>query len=240
MEEPGPPRRVADQVWTDLDPHSGVLLLPLGSTEQHGPHLPLATDSIIAEQVSLAASTERSDTWVGPTLPYGASGEHQDFPGTLSIGTEALHHVIVELVRSAMMSFSHVVLVNGHGGNTDAIRRAVSQLVGEGHPITSWHPTVGGDAHAGHTETSLLRHLVPDKVRSDRLAAGATEPLKTLLPRLRETGVRSVSPTGILGDATSASESHGEELMKAMVTSLIAHLEQVSAGLSASTRAGSP
>src|SRR3712207_8629966 len=81
-----------------------LLVVPLGATEQHGPHLPLGTDTVIAS--ALAASL---DAVVAPALPYGSSGEHAGFPGTLSIGREALVHVLVELVRSC--GFARVLFV---------------------------------------------------------------------------------------------------------------------------------
>src|SRR5690242_12830884 len=132
------------------------LLIPLGATEQHGPHLPLNTDTLIASGVAEAVAAGRSDVVVAPTLPYGSSGEHSGFPGTLSIGQSALETTLVELVRSAD-AFRDVTLVSWHGGNADPVARAVSRLRGEGRPVQRWEPHVdGGDAHAGWVETALM------------------------------------------------------------------------------------
>ena len=117
---------------------------------------------------------------VTPPLTITASGEHQGFAGTLSIGTDALTAVVIELVRSADWA-DGVVLVNGHGGNVDAVTAAVRTLTGEGRRVRAWWPSVpGGDAHAGRTETSLLLHLDPSCVDRTMLAPGATAPLAEL------------------------------------------------------------
>src|SRR4051794_27413330 len=94
-----------------------LVLVPVGSTEQHGPHLPLDTDTVIATAVAHGVAAELPGTWVAPPISYGSSGEHQSFPGTASIGTEALTHVLVELARSMRTWASRVVFVNAHGGN---------------------------------------------------------------------------------------------------------------------------
>ncbi len=110
---------LATSRWPEMG-SPDVVLIPLGSTEQHGPHLPFDTDTVIACAVAdaLAIELEASScsVVVSPALPLGASGEHQDFPGTLSMGHEALRHVVIELARSAQSWVPRVVFVNGHGG----------------------------------------------------------------------------------------------------------------------------
>jgi creatinine amidohydrolase len=197
-----------------------VLLVPVGSLEQHGPHLPLDTDTRIAVALAGALAEQRSDALVAPAIAFGSSGEHEGFAGTLSIGGEALALLLIELVRSNR-DFTHVVFVNGHGGNLDALQRATSQLVSEGHSVIAYFPSVpGGDAHAGRTETSLMLHLDPSVVRLELAQAGATEPLADLLPRMRADGVRAVSPNGVLGDPRGASAEEGAELFATLVAVL--------------------
>lgn len=196
-----------------------VLIVPLGSTEQHGPHLPVSTDSIIAEAWADAfAESIETPALVAPMLPYGAAGEHQSFAGTLSIGTEALVTVVIELCRSAAHRFDRIVVLSGHGGNADALHTAAHRLVAEAHRIDVVLPVLpGADAHGGRTETSLMLHLAPELVRLDLAERGATEPVAELLPRLRAGGVAAVSSNGVLGDPTGASAEEGRSILAALV-----------------------
>jgi mycofactocin precursor peptide peptidase len=189
------------------------LLIPLGATEQHGPHLPLNTDTLIASSVAEAVAANRDDVVVAPALPYGSSGEHTGFPGTLSLGHAAVEAAVIELVRSAA-AFRDVTLVSCHGGNAEPVARAVAQLRSEQRTVHLWEPHVeGGDAHAGRVETSLMLALAPDLVRDER-PVGATQPIELLLPRLRAHGVAAVSQNGVLGDARGASARDGHELLQ--------------------------
>jgi len=204
-----------------------VLLVPVGSLEQHGAHLPLDTDTRIATALACAVAEQRIDTLVAPAIAIGSSGEHEGFAGTLSIGSEALTMVLMELVRSNR-DFAHVVFVNGHGGNLDALMLAKSQLVAERHSVIAYSPSIpGGDAHAGRTETSLMLHLYPSVVRLELAEAGATESLAELLPAMRTGGVRFVSPNGVLGDPRGASAEEGAELFAALITALAARIAAV-------------
>lgn len=133
-------RLLAEATTVDAD-GARLVLVPIGSLEQHGPHLPLDTDTAIAQAV-VAGVADRlgqagTPAWVAPPVTYAASGEHQAFAGTSSIGTDALRLLLVELVRSMRTWARRVVLVNAHGGNLEALAQAVDQLVAEGHDV-SW------------------------------------------------------------------------------------------------------
>ncbi len=191
-----------------------MLLIPLGSTEQHGPHLPLETDSLIAQAWCDRLAEGRPEVLVAPLLPYGSAGEHQDFAGTLSIGAEALHQVLVQLARSAAHHFDRVVFVSGHGGNAATLSAAVTQLRAEGHNVAGLLPVLpGADAHAGHTETSILLALDPARVRTDRFESGSRQPLSELMEQLQSEGIKAVSANGILGDPEGANAKEGIRLM---------------------------
>lgn len=199
------------------------IMIPLGSTEQHGPHLPLDTDTRIATAVSRGAQaslrTRLDQDWlVAPAIAYGASGEHQSFAGTISIGTEALTTLLVEYGRSAACWAHRLVFINGHGGNVSALNSAVARLRAEGRDV-GWCPcaVTAGDAHAGHTETSVLLHISPAEVRTDRWLAGNRAPLPELLPSMRRGGVAAVSAVGVLGDPTTATASEGKRIFAEMV-----------------------
>ena len=221
---------LGQQRWPKVDPGEVLLLVPVGSVEQHGPHLPLATDTMIADAVTRAAAerlVSRGGARVlfAPSVSYGASGEHEGFPGTVSIGHEALLLLLAEFGRSACQWASAVVFVNGHGGNAATLTEAVELLRQEGREV-AWTSTAlpDVDAHAGEAETSLLRFLAPWSVRVDLMAAGVTEPVSELMPRLRDTGVRGVSANGVLGDPTTSSVERGRELFDRLVRNLVAEL----------------
>ena len=218
---------LGDLTWTDVRDTPRIVLIPVGSLEQHGPHLPLDTDTRIATAIAEHVCELRENLVVGPAIAIGASGEHAGFEGTLSIGTDALATVLVELARSAD-AFSGVVFVNGHGGNRDALLAARAILRLEGRKVVAWSPSIpGGDAHAGHSETSLLLAIDPDCVRIDALEAGSTAPLSELLDELKAGGVKSVSANGILGDPTSANAEHGNELFLALIADLAFTIDKV-------------
>jgi mycofactocin system creatininase family protein len=212
---------LAGSVWPEI-PGRPLLVVPLGSVEQHGHHLPLATDTAIAGAVAEAVAGGLDGALLAPALAYGASGEHEGFPGTVSIGTPALIGLLVEYGRSACRWAGRVLLVNGHGGNLDALRAAGSLLRSESRDV-AWFPcgVPGGDAHAGRTETSLMLHVEPDWVLGDRAVAGETTPIGELLPRLRAEGVRAVSPTGVLGDPAGATAEEGAALHAGLVERLV-------------------
>jgi mycofactocin system creatininase family protein len=203
---------LADLPWPAVDDvaSASILAVPVGSTEQHGPHLPLSTDTDVAVAVAQRLANSRSDVLVAPALAYGSSGEHAGFAGTLSIGQDALQQVLVELVRSAD-AFRGVVLVSGHGGNAAPVSRAVA-----------WAPEYRGDLHAGRVETSLALALSPARVRLDRAEAGDRRRLPELIETLRTGGVAAVSANGVLGDPDGATGTEGTELLDAMGESLAA------------------
>jgi mycofactocin precursor peptide peptidase len=213
---------LAGAVWPGI-PESPLVVVPLGSLEQHGHHLPLGTDTAVACAVAEAASLGLDGALLAPALAYGASGEHEGFPGTISLGTEALTGLLVEYGRSACRWAGRLLIVNGHGGNLDALRAAGTLLRYEGRDV-AWYPcgVPGGDAHAGRTETALMLHVEPERVVGDRAVPGATEPIASLLPRLRVEGVRGVSPTGVLGDPAGATADEGADVLERLVGRLVA------------------
>ena len=213
--------------------NSKILLLPLGSFEQHGPHLPFDTDTIIIDSVVAQALRDTQINanafLVAPTIAISASDEHAGFPGTLSTGTEALVQSVVAVCRSASWSLG-VCIVNGHGGNTDALARISSALTHEKitHSIWSLPSYDGADMHAGHTETSVMLHVAPDKVQTDRIERGTIGDSSALVAQMRTSGVAGVSDNGVLGDPTTATKEHGYAVLNLYSTSLASHLVKLS------------
>jgi len=234
--------RLGEATWNEVDDAtrsmadddgtlSPIILIPVGSTEQHGPHLPLNTDTLVAEEIAGRALHRTTGLMLGPTLSVTASGEHAGFAGTLSIGTDVMTQVIVELGRSADWA-AGIVFVNGHGGNHEASSAAVELLTHEGRDVLSWWPKWrrrqdGGppDLHAGRIETSLMLAIDPGLVRLERATAGPPAVLDELLDDLRSHGVRHVSPTGVLGDPEGASGAEGERFVNDFVSDLVMTIE---------------
>ncbi|MBF6192562.1 mycofactocin biosynthesis peptidyl-dipeptidase MftE [Nocardia implantans] len=215
---------LTDLTWPDAGARAeagAILAVAVGATEQHGPHLPLSTDTDVAAALCARLAAARADVLVAPAIPYGASGEHAGFPGTLSIGQAALELLVVELCRSATETFERILLVNWHGGNIEPLRRATDLLRAESRDVRLYLPRFDGDPHAGRSETALQLALAPERVRGDRAAAGDTRPLAELLPLLRSGGVRAVSANGVLGDPAGATAAEGAALLDHLSADLL-------------------
>lgn len=224
-------RLLGGERWPELTGRRPLIALPLGSCEQHGPHLPLDTDTRIAVELAGrladatgARGTPRADVHmdfdvlVAAPLPIGASWEHHGFPGLLSITSALLADALVEIARSADWARG-LVLVNGHGGNHAGVADAVSRITDEGRAVLSWWPRVeGGDAHAGRTETSIMLALAPEAVRLEDARSGYAGSASAAF----SAGLRVMSPTGIVGDPTGASADEGFALLDALAADLIA------------------
>jgi mycofactocin precursor peptide peptidase len=226
------PSELGNSTSRQLLSTSPALVVPVGSTEQHGPHLPLDTDTRIATAVARALSSRLADRhdgpWVlAPAIGYGASGEHESFPGTVSVGTSALRLLLVEFGRSACRWASRLVFINGHGGNTEALAAATALLRYENRDVSWCSCTVeDADAHAGHTETSVLLHISPRDVWTDERLPGNSAPLADLLPQMRRGGVAAVSDLGVLGDPTTATAAEGERILAAMVDGCLQRIDR--------------
>ncbi|MGW4092426.1 mycofactocin biosynthesis peptidyl-dipeptidase MftE [Nocardia sp. NPDC004750] len=215
---------LADLTWPEAGARAtagAILAVAVGATEQHGPHLPLSTDTDIAAALCARLAAARADVLAGPAIPYGASGEHAGFPGTLSVGQAALELLVVELCRSATETFERILLVNWHGGNIEPLRRAEDLLRAESRDVRVYLPRFDGDPHAGRSETALQLALAPERVHADRAAAGDTRPLAELLPLLRSGGVRAVSANGVLGDPAGATAAEGAALLDHLSADLL-------------------
>ncbi len=220
---------LAGLTWPDVAARAArtTLAVPLGSTEQHGPHLPLSTDTDLALVLARRLAAARPGVLVAPAVSYGSSGEHAAFPGTLSIGADALEVLLVELIRSAD-AFAGVVLVSTHGGNAVPLSRAARRLAGEGRRVLAWSPPPGDptDTHAGHAETSALLAVRPQAVRIQCSEPGVSRPIRELMPLLQRDGVAAVSASGVLGDPSGASARAGRELLDGWAAALVEAVDQ--------------
>jgi creatinine amidohydrolase len=170
---------LSDSTWTDADAAATDLaVLPVGSTEQHGPHAPLGTDAMTAEAVAEAgAEAYAGEVVVAPAVPVGVAAEHRQFTGTLWVSEDTFRDYVRETVASlAHHGWDRVVLVNGHGGNVAALREVAGNITREDDayavPFT-WFDAVAEYSdemgHGGPLETALLRHVAPELVREERV-----------------------------------------------------------------------
>ncbi|MFZ8996803.1 MAG: mycofactocin biosynthesis peptidyl-dipeptidase MftE [Ilumatobacteraceae bacterium] len=224
-----PDGRLGRRTWPDVG--RPIVVVPVGSCEQHGPHLPLDTDTVIATALADGLAERRTDCLVAPALSITASGEHAGFPGTLSIGSEITAGAVIELARSADWA-AGVVFVNGHGGNTTPMHRAADVFEHERRHVLIWWPprdrtAPPTDLHAGHVETSLMLAIAPETVRLERAVAGTTPPLVDLV----NDGVRAHSSSGVLGDPGHASAAAGARILERLIDRLVADVARWSAGV---------
>jgi len=250
--EPAAPageRALARLVWPELEaPLAGgarTAVVPLGSTEQHGPHLPFATDTLVADALAERFCARVPAAQRLPALPIGCASEHLGFPGTLSLAPETLAAVLEDLVRSLdRHGFERVAIFSAHGGNAGLLRsagarlaaaasRAQVLLLGGGAGVSEAlfaaaaregvAPAAAGH-HAGELETSLLLALAPGEVRSERVEAGLTalppDPQTLFYPDLRAN-----APNGVVGDPRGARAERAARYLDAWVDALVAEYE---------------
>ena len=220
------------------------LLLPLGTTEEHGGHLPLGTDTMIAEHVCREVA-RRCEAVVAPALPYGLCRSTRNFPGTVSVGFRALEGVLGEVLSECVRHGARrIAVISGHGGTAhmEAVRVVGQRLVEEVPGLLllaigpddlplPWLPgTSPGmvDGHAGATETSVLLAIHPDRVRSDRLAPGAAAQFPACQALAHP---EHAFPGGVIGDPTSASGQAGAAVLGYAVTAIVELLTHATASV---------
>ena len=225
-----------------------MALLPVGSLEQHGPHLPLDVDAFdalyLAQQVAEACAEPMP--LVLPLIPYGVAYHHEDFSGTISISPDTLSRLIYEIGMSAAKhGITKLIIINGHGGNSPALHFAAQMINRDAHIFTcvdtgeTSDPDIDeltqtpNDVHAGEVETSTTMATRPHLVR--------TNEIRKFIPRfssrfLNFSSKRSVgwyahtskiSPYGVLGDPTKANQEKGERMWELMIRNLVEFIEDL-------------
>jgi creatinine amidohydrolase/Fe(II)-dependent formamide hydrolase-like protein len=228
-----------------------VLLLPIGSMEQHGPHMPLDTDAILAQALAEAIAGrfgEAFDIWQLPSLPLGLSREHAWSSGTLSLSIGGMTVLLRELAREIVRSLParNLMIVNGHGGNRGLLEllnyefKAHFQLNSCAlHMGVLMSPITDAglpEIHAGRDETSLMLALAPDRVRCER-AAGLGKPLDDAEVRATildpgvswpwSSGDPRIAHRGVIGDAEAASADHGRAILERLLDAAGATLQRL-------------
>jgi creatinine amidohydrolase len=240
---------LADMTWKEVDALSRetIILIPTGSLEQHGAHLPLLTDSLLASGVTSAVENQASDlVLLTPCVWLGASGHHLNFAGTCSASMEGYIAALIAIVDSlARHGFHRFLIINGHGGNNEPNGVAFRSIKEKNNNLTLGHvgyyqfgedaireamegPTKGIQ-HACEAETSLMMHLYPDKVRTNLLRNDGlkSEPPTQSLVKMWD----EVSEEGSLGYATLASAAKGKKIFDACVAGVVAEVKAIHSGV---------
>jgi creatinine amidohydrolase len=220
---------------------SSVLCLPLGAVEQHGPHLPLNTDLVIAENIA-RLMTERLgdefDLWRLPAIPLGLSREHAWAPGTLSLNVQSFSTLLRDLVADLARSLParNLVIVNGHGGNRGILDALIYELQADfGFNVCVIHPLVLSgmeedcpfpDIHGGMIETSLMLVFAPHLVRKDAIATLTKRPDPKAIERVIldlgvswpwSSGEAALAEQGVTGEAAAASAEFGHQVIESLL-----------------------
>ena len=222
-----------------------IVLLPMGSTEQHGPHLPVGVDTFLSEGVCKAAAEAIAGELpivVAPTLWCGMAEHHMAFGGTFTFDIPTYRAVLGCLLNSlARHGFKRVLIVNGHGGNIAALASFLPDLAREIPGValrvtTPYEPAQKAIApiledqervhHACEVETSMMMVLAPDTVRRDKLTEAHGPPHWTPQPAgvARYVSFREATPSGVIGDARRANAEKGEKLLAALRDAILAIL----------------
>lgn len=238
---------IADQTWPDLAEYvaeESVAIVPLGSTEQHGPHLPLSTDHVIAESLARAAA-DRTGFLCTPTVNVGVSDHHRQFHGTMSVSPSAFREYVESLTRSLTYhGIDRVVYVNAHGGNIQHLQEVARRLRNDRVAFaTEWMwdesiPELVNDIfetngpHAGPKETSMLLYLDGENVKPEEFENARDNGCTDLGgaghsrngARVHFDAIEN-SANGAFGDQTDATAEKGEQLFEAACDQLVHLLE---------------
>ena len=234
---------LGNEAWPDLEAYfdeESLALVPLGSTEQHGPHLPEATDHLIAEAFAREVA-HRTGYLCTPTVNVGVSGHHRQFHGTMWVDPPTFRKYVESLTRNLTThGIDRVVYVNAHGGNVphlrevgarlrqDEVAYALEWMWDESIPDLVDDLFVQNGPHGGPKETAMIQYLHPELVHDDRLAAARDGGV----PSVEDAGTRKFgsrtfydaadnTDNGVLGDQTDATPEKGEELFAAASEQLV-------------------
>jgi creatinine amidohydrolase/Fe(II)-dependent formamide hydrolase-like protein len=249
-----PSRLIGELTFPDVSrvlKQSSILCLPIGSIEQHGPHLPLNTDVVLAEEYVrriIARWGEALDVWQLPTLSVSLAREHEWAPGTLSLSIQGMTALVRDLGREIARALParNLAIVNGHGGNRGILEALAQDLRADfGLNVCVMHPAswieTDADAaipeiHGGKNETSLMLAIAPHLVRQDRIAQLKNPPSaeavrRTILGRgvtwAWTTDDARIADVGVIGDAKAATAEFGERILDRIVEAAGGVLKQL-------------
>lgn len=225
-----------------------IALLPVGSVEQHGPHLPLDTDAFDANYLARRIAEACSDPkpLVLPNISYGVSYHHDEFKGTVSISNDTLAKLVYDIgISVSRNGIKKLVIINGHGGNSPALNYAAQMINRDAHIFVCVDTgetsdvdidalvETPNDVHAGEIETSTSLAIRPHLVKMDQAPREVPEFSSRYLDFTSKRGVlwyaytRKISLSGVMGDPTKASAEKGKKIWEMMITHLVALVEDL-------------
>lgn len=235
------------QIAEAMEGGARTVVFAAGATEQHGPHLPLITDTLIGDLLSGAVAELLGEALAGPALPFGISPHHMPFAGTVSLRKETFLQVLGDYVDSlAQHGFEQILIIGSHGGNFGAIEEFVrerggrtgdaqlrayadlmrfTEFLGSLNTQQGIRPEEGG-THAGESETSMVLASRPDLVHMDHAARGfAGELTQELVDSLFAQGMPALSEIGVVGDPRAARAEHGRFYLAQLAAHIAAHFQ---------------
>jgi creatinine amidohydrolase len=209
-----------------------TVVVPFGSTEQHGPHLPLGTDAVLGDEIGWRLA-ERLDAFLAPTVRFGCSAHHLAFTGTISLGEKTFRSIVADVVASlSRHGFRRLVLLPTHGGNFKPMAKAVAEIEPvKGVQVLAFTDLMGlvgaaaqssrsfgvdaakSGAHSGEWETSLMLAIRPEQVKMDRAAEGFVGELSEIMSQVFD-GIQNLDQNGVLGDPRPATAEAGKRYLE--------------------------
>lgn len=223
------------EVKAEIKNGRDTVIVPFGSTEQHGRHMPLGTDAVLGDEIGWALAG-RLEAFMAPTVRFGCSEHHLSFAGTISLNDETFQHIVTDVVASlSRHGFRRIVLLPTHGGNFKPLAEAFTELkrvenvkviaftdleglvnaAFESSSASGVTPAQSG-AHSGEWETSLMLALRPDQVKMDQAAAGFVGELSEIMAKVFD-GIQNLDKNGVLGDPRPATAAAGERYFEEIV-----------------------
>jgi creatinine amidohydrolase len=223
------------EVKEEIQNGRNTVVVPFGSTEQHGRHLPLGTDAVLGDEIGWRLA-ERLGAFLAPTVRFGCSEHHLAFTGTISLGQKTFLSIVTDVVASlSVHGFQRIVLLPTHGGNFKPLAEAVAKIEPvEGVRILAFTDlgafvstafkssrAVGVDAaksgaHSGEWETSLMLTLRPDQVKMDWAAEGFVGELSEIMSKVFD-GIQNLDQNGVLGDPRPATAEAGKKYLEDII-----------------------
>jgi creatinine amidohydrolase len=222
-------------VKSEIENGRNTVIVPFGSTEQHGRHMPLGTDAVLGDEIGWALAG-RLDAFLAPTVRFGCSEHHLSFAGTISLGEETFKRIVSDVVASlSRHGFRRIVLLPTHGGNFKPMAEAVAELKpADNVKVIAFTDLEGlvnaafksskaygvspaqSGAHSGEWETSLMLALRPDQVKMDQAITGFVGPLSEIMEKVFG-GIHNLDKNGVLGDPRPATAAAGKKYFEEII-----------------------